>query len=189
MALLDHDKTVQAVKHWVETSVIGLNLCPFAKREFLNQRIRFSVAEVNTEVQLLSVLKAELELLNNDEPLTETTLLIHPQVLQNFMDYNEFLDLADGLLVQMELEGIIQVASFHPDYQFAGTEPDDVENYSNRSPFPLLHLIKEQSLEYAIAHYPEPDKIPQRNIDLLKKLGKESMQTLFQSHLDSVDNG
>ena len=184
---LEQDKIIKPVRHWVETLVVGLNLCPFAKRELVNNRIRFSVSEATTEQQLLDDLQAELSLLTNDETI-ETTLLIHPRVLQDFYDYNEFLDYADGLLVQLNLEGIYQIASFHPDYQFADTQPDDVENYSNRSPYPLLHLIREQSLERAIANYPDSDLIPERNIELLKSLGKDKMKTLFKSHFDDTDN-
>ena len=183
---MNHQKIIKVVHHWVETLVVGLNLCPFAKRELINNRVRFTVTEATTEQQLLATLQAELELLNNDQSV-ETTLLIHPDVLQDFYDYNEFLDYADGLLIQMELDGVYQIASFHPNYQFADTEPDDVENYSNRSPYPLLHLIREQSLERAIANYPDSDQIPQRNVELLKSLGRKKMQALFQSHFDEAD--
>ena len=183
---MNHQKIIKVVHHWVETLVVGLNLCPFAKRELINNRVRFTVTEATTEQQLLATLQAELELLNNDQSV-ETTLLIHPDVLQDFYDYNEFLDYADGLLIQMELDGVYQIASFHPNYQFADTEPDDVENYSNRSPYPLLHLIREQSLERAIANYPDSDQIPQRNVELLKSLGRDKMQALFQSHFDEAD--
>ena len=183
---MDHEKIIKAVRHWVETLVVGLNLCPFAKRELINNRVHFTVTEATTVEQLLSTLQLELELLNNDQSI-ETTLLIHPNVLQDFYDYNEFLDYADGLLVEMELDGIYQIASFHPNYQFADTEADDVENYSNRSPYPLLHLIREQSLERAIADYPDSDQIPQRNVELLKSLGRDKMEALFQSHFNDIE--
>ena len=129
---------------------MGLNLCPFAKRELLANRVRFSVTQVATEEQLLAELQGELERLNSDDSI-ETTLLIHPEVLQDFYCYNQFLDYVDGLLREMALEGVYQVASFHPDYQFGGTEPDDAENYTNRSPYPILQLIREASLEKAVA--------------------------------------
>lgn len=183
---MQNDNIIKQVRHWVETLVVGLNLCPFAKRELINNRIRFSVSAATTEEQLLLDLQRELTLLN-DEPSVETTLLIHPDVLQDFYDYNEFLDYADGLLVQMALDGVYQIASFHPHYQFAETEPEDVENYSNRSPYPLLHLIREDSLERAIANYPNPEQIPERNVELLKSLGQEKMQALFQSHFDVIE--
>lgn len=183
---MEHEKIIKAVRHWVETLVVGLNLCPFAKRELINNRVRFTVTEATSEQQLLETLQDELELLNNDLSV-ETTLLIHPNILQDFYDYNEFLDYADGLLVQMELDGVYQIASFHPNYQFADTEAGDVENYSNRSPYPLLHLIREKSLERAIANHPNSVQIPQRNIELLKSLGRDKMQALFQSHFDEAE--
>ena len=170
---MGHDKKIGPVRHWVETVVVGLNLCPFAKRELVNDRVRFSVSEAETEEQLLADLQAELELLNNDEAV-ETTLLIHPGVLQDFFDYNQFLNYVDSLLMQMELEGVYQVASFHPDYQFSGTRPDDVENYTNRSPYPMFHIIREESLANALEGYPDADKIPERNIALLRSLADSS---------------
>ena len=166
--------------------MVGLNLCPFAKRELVRNRVRFSVTEATTEEQLLVDLQAELELLDSEEGV-ETTLLIHPGVLQDFYEYNQFLNYTDSLLAQMGLEGVYQVASFHPDYQFAGSGPDDVENYTNRSPYPLLHLIREDSLERAIANYPDSDQIPGRNMELLKSLGRDKMQALLQACYDAVE--
>jgi len=160
--------------------VVGLNLCPFAKRELVKNRVRFSVTEAATEEQLLVDLQAELELLNGNEAV-ETTLLIHPKTLQEFCDYNQFLSAADSLLAQMGLNGIYQIASFHPHYQFGGTEADDVENYTNRSPYPMLHLIREESLERGIVNYPDSDQIPERNIALLNSLGRDKMQALLQA--------
>ena len=183
---MDNEKIIKPVRHWVKSVVVGLNLCPFAKRELVRNRVRFSVTEAVTEEQLLEALQAELELLNNDETI-ETTLLIHPDVLQDFYDYNQFLDYVDDLLDQLELDGIYQVASFHPDYQFGGTEPDDVENYTNKSPYPMLHLIRESSLEQAIATYPDSDKIPERNIALLETMGREKMKALLQACFDNAD--
>lgn len=175
---MEHEEIVRPVRRWVEAQVVGMNLCPFAKRELIKDRIRFSVTEASTEEALLVDLQVELELLNSDKTV-ETTLLIHPQVLQDFYDYNQFLGYADRLLGQIGLDGVYQIASFHPDYQFGGTEPGDVENYTNRSPYPVLHLIREKSLEQAIANFPDTDKIPERNIALLKSLGWNKMQTLF----------
>ncbi|HEY9052376.1 MAG TPA: DUF1415 domain-containing protein [Gammaproteobacteria bacterium] len=183
---MDNEKIIKPVRHWVKSVVVGLNLCPFAKRELVRNRVRFSVTEAVTEEQLLEALQTELELLNNDETI-ETTLLIHPDVLQDFYDYNQFLDYVDDLLDQLELDGIYQVASFHPDYQFGGTEPDDVENYTNKSPYPMLHLIRESSLEQAIATYPDSDKIPERNIALLETMGREKMKALLQACFDNAD--
>ena len=174
------EQVVAAVRHWVESMVVGMNLCPFAKRELVKNRVRFVAANATTEEELLLALQNELELLNVDSNI-ETTLLIHANVLQDFYDFNDFLDLADQLLVQMGLEGQYQIASFHPDYQFGGTEPDDAENYTNRSPYPVLHLLREDSLERAIADYPNVDDIPERNIALMNELGTEKLKALLNA--------
>jgi hypothetical protein len=173
------DKTELTVRRWLESVVIELNLCPFAKRELINDRVRFAETDARTEVQLLQALEAELERLVGDASI-ETTLLIHPQVLADFADYNQFLELADGLLLQMELDGVLQIASFHPNYQFADTHPDDAENYTNRSPFPLLHILREESLARAIEHTPDVDQIPMRNIHTMNELGTEKLKLLFR---------
>jgi hypothetical protein len=178
-----HEKIIGPVRRWVETVVVGLNLCPFARRELVNDRVRFSVSAAETEDQLLADLQVELELLNNETGV-ETTLLIHPGVLQDFFEYNQFLNYVDRLLARMELQGVYQVASFHPDYQFSGTRPDDVENYTNRSPYPMLHLIREESLERVIASYPDPEGIPGRNIELLESLGRDRMKALLRACYD-----
>jgi uncharacterized protein len=177
---LEHENIIKSVRHWVEAVVVGLNLCPFAKRELVKGRVRFCVTEAKTEEHLLSALQAEMELLDTN-PAIETTLLIHPMALTDFFDYNQFLNSADSLLVRMSREGVYQIASFHPDYQFSGTKPDDVENYTNKTPYPLLHLIREESLECAIADYPDHEQITERNIELLKSLGQHKMQALLQS--------
>ena len=174
------DKIVRSVRQWVETVVVGLNLCPVAKRELVKNRVRFVVTEATKEAQLLATLEDELELLSN-EASVETTLLIHPGVLQDFYAYNQFLNSADALLQQMKLEGVYQIASFHPDYQFGGTEQDDVENYTNRSPYPMLHLIREESIERAIASYPDVDNIPEQNRKLMESLGKIKMKELLEA--------
>tara|TARA_Y100000592_G_scaffold100915_1_gene183703 strand:+ start:11541 stop:12107 length:567 start_codon:yes stop_codon:yes gene_type:complete len=173
---------IETTRRWVEQVVVAFNLCPFAKRELVKDRVRFVVSKAKDEATLLDELAHELALLNVDEAV-ETTLLIHPQVLQDFYHYNDFLEAADELLVDMNLEGVYQVASFHPDYQFGGTEPDDVENYTNRSPYPMLHLLREDSLSEAIDNYPEVDLIPERNIDCMNEQGLEKMQTLLNACL------
>ena len=169
----------EEVENWLRSVVVALDLCPFAKRELDAKRIRFTVSQAGDEEQLMLALQAELELLEVD-PIIETTLLIHPEVLSDFADYNQFLTCADGLLVAMELEGVFQIASFHPRYQFAGTEPDDAENYTNRSPYPLLHILREKSLERAIAVHKDVAEIPLRNIDLMNKLGAEHLKSLLR---------
>ncbi|MBP7189533.1 MAG: DUF1415 domain-containing protein [Thiopseudomonas sp.] len=183
LARLENDEEIiHAVRQWVETFVVGMNLCPFAKRELVKNRVRFVTTAATTAEQLLQVLQTELELLNAD-PSVETTLLIHPAVLQDFYDFNDFLGCADILLLDMELEGIYQVASFHPDYQFGGTRPGDAENYTNRAPYPVLHLLREESLERVIADYPDVDDIPERNIELMNSLGQDKLQALLKSCL------
>ena len=181
--LLENNKAAASVRQWVESIVVGLNLCPFAKRELVKNRIRFAVTEASTEEKLLKALEAELELINQDRSV-ETTLLIHPEVLQDFYDFKLFLAYIDHLLVRMNLKGVFQVASFHPDYQFYGTESDDAENYTNRSPYPVLHLIREESLERVIADYPDVDQIPARNIGLMNSFGKDKLQAIMQTCLN-----
>ncbi len=183
LARMENDEEIiLAVRQWVETFVVGMNLCPFAKRELVKNRVRFVTTAATTAEQLLQVLQTELELLNAD-PSVETTLLIHPAVLQDFYDFNDFLGCADSLLLDMELEGIYQVASFHPDYQFGGTRSGDAENYTNRAPYPVLHLLREESLERVIADYPDVDDIPERNIELMNSLGQDKLQALLKSCL------
>ena len=183
LARMENDEEIiLAVRQWVETFVVGMNLCPFAKRELVKNRVRFVTTAATTAEQLLQVLQTELELLNAD-PSVETTLLIHPAVLQDFYDFNDFLGCADILLLDMELEGIYQVASFHPDYQFGGTRSGAAENYTNRAPYPVLHLLREESLGRVIADYPDVDDIPERNIELMNSLGQDKLQALLKSCL------
>lgn len=182
---MGENKVINATRKWVEDVVVGYNLCPFAKRELVRNRVRFVVSEAVTEDELLQALHAELQRLD-DEPEIETTLLIHPGVLRDFGLYNEFLDAADGLLAYLDMEGVYQIASFHPDYQFAETEPDAAENYTNRSPFPMLHLLREASLEAAIDSYPDVDEIPQRNIELMEKLGEDKMRNTLAACLSNA---
>lgn len=178
---------ITEVRTWVETFVVDLRLCPFAKRELDNDRVRFTVSTADTVETLISDLADEIELLENDDSI-ETTLLIHPNVLQDFYAYNQYLDIAEGLLEQMGMTGVYQIASFHPDYQFAGTQADDAENFTNRSPYPMLHLIREASLERAIASYPDLDKVPENNIRILNSMGKQKLQILFRSYLKQQEN-
>lgn len=177
---MKEEDVIKVVRRWIETFVIEFNLCPFVKSELVNNRVRFAVTEAESEEQLLATLQTELELLNNDVSV-ETTLLIHPQVLQDFYEYNEFLSVADSLLVEMKLEGVYQIASFHPDYQFGGTDSDDVENYTNRSPYPMLHFLREDSLEITIAKYPDVDQIPTRNVELMMSMGLDKLKAMMQN--------
>jgi hypothetical protein len=173
---------ILSTQNWLEQVVIGLNLCPFAKREFIKNRIRYQVCHSDKVSTLLKSLEQALTQLANN-PEIETTLIIHPHVLQHFEDYNDFLDLAEQLLFEHGHEGAIQIASFHPDYQFANTQQNDPENFTNRSPFPLIHLLREDRVEKAIATYPNPEKIPANNIALMKKLGSEKLQQLINGCL------
>ena len=180
---MDKQQIITATQNWVKTFVVGMNLCPFAKREVVKNRVRYFVSQATNTEQLLAEVQAELELLESDTSI-ETTLVIHPYILQDFYDYNDFLYDTDNLLIDMSLEGVYQIASFHPDYQFEGVDLNDVENYTNRSPYPMLHLIREESLERAIANYPNSDDIPQRNIDLMNKLGIDEVKALLKSCMD-----
>ena len=154
--------------------MVAYQLCPFARREVEGNTVRYEVSKATQPEALLADLQHELELLVHDNRL-ETTLLIHPHVLQDFLDYNDFLTSADALLEALDLSGIIQIASFHPHYQFAGTSPEDAENYTNRSPYPILHLLREESVTRAIEHYPDIDAVPERNIARLNEMGSAKL--------------
>lgn len=172
---------IAQTRQWIEQLVIGHNLCPFALQPYQKGLIRFSVTPASKPELLLAVLKAELHALQAiPADKVETTLLIHPEALNNFYAYNDFLDDAEELLYHEGLEGILQIASFHPQYQFSGTEVDDVENYTNRSPYPMLHLLREESLEKAIAQHPNVDAIPERNIKVMHQLGVDTLKRILQ---------
>ena len=171
---------IAETKHWLERAVIGLNLCPFAKAVYVKQQVRFVLSDASTPEALLEQLAEELLLLR-DTPTDEidTTLIVHPDVLQDFLDYNDFLDNADAAVEALDLEGVLQVASFHPAYQFAGTMPDDISNYTNRSPYPTLHLLREASIDRAVEAFPDPDIIVERNVKTLDALGHAGWAKLF----------
>jgi hypothetical protein len=176
----DHATAIAATEAWLEKAVIGLNLCPFAKAVHVKRQIRYVVADATTPEALLEVLMDELQTLS-DTPAeqVDTTLIIHPHVLTDFEDYNEFLDVADAALEDMGLTGELQVASFHPDYQFADTAKNDIGNYTNRSPYPTLHLLREDSVERAVEAFPEAEDIFEKNIDTMEKLGHDGWNKLF----------
>lgn len=172
----------EATCQWLEQVVIGLNLCPFAVLPWRQGRVRLRVSEAIRPEQLAQDLADELLALQASDPAErETTLLIHPHVLGDFMDYNDFLELADGLLEDLALDGTLQIASFHPHYQFADSNPDDPANYTNRSPYPMLHLLREDSIEAATANMPDPDVIFERNIKTLQELGVDGWKKLTES--------
>lgn len=179
MTLHREDTVLQETKAWLEKAVIGLNLCPFAKAVHAGNRIRYAVSPAETPEALLADLLAELRILADADPEeVETTLLIHPGVLTDFLDYNNFLDVADDALDDLDLVGEIQIASFHPLYQFAGSDPDDIENYTNRSPYPMLHLLREESVDRAVEAFPETEKIYETNMETLRSLGREGWRRL-----------
>ena len=171
---------VTDTRRWLERAVIGLNLCPFAKAVVAKQQLRIVLSDASTPDALLAQLGEELLLLR-DTPADQidTTLLVHPDVLGDFLDYNDFVEQADALVEALELDGVLQVASFHPDYQFAGSEPDAVENFTNRSPYPTLHLLREDSVSRAVDAYPDPDAIIERNVATLRALGVDGWRKLL----------
>ena len=176
----DPGRIERDVRRWLERAVIGLNLCPFAKAVYAKSQVRIVVSDATTERALLEQLGEEMARLR-DAPAEaiDTTLLVHPRVLQDFLAYNDFLDDADALVEAMELDGVLQVASFHPHYRFAGTQPDDAENLTNRAPHPILHLLREDSVDRAVAAYPEPDAIVERNIATMRELGAGGFRKLL----------
>ena len=177
---IDDDAVVAATVHWLEQAVIGLNLCPFAKAVHVKGQIRYVVSRAATPEALLEQLMEEMQHLADADPeRVDTTLLIHPNVLEDFEDYNEFLDVADAALEDMELDGELQVASFHPQYQFADTHPNDIENYTNRAPYPTLHLLREDSVERAVEAFPEAADIFEKNIATLRALGHDAWDKLL----------
>ena len=167
-------------RRWLERAVIGLNLCPFAKAVHAKDQVRYVLSDAREPRDLLEQLGEELLRLR-DTPAGEidTTLLVHPLVLGDFLDYNDFLDDADALVGALGLDGVLQVASFHPDYRFAGADEDDITNCSNRSPYPMLHLLREDSVARAVAAYPDPDAIVERNQHTLRALGHAGWRALF----------
>lgn len=178
---LTDEAVIEATRDWLEKAVIGLNLCPFAKAVHAKRQIRYVVSQATDEEGLLDDLLHELQMLASADPGdVETTLVMHPYVLRDFLDYNDFLDIADAAVEELQLEGVLQVASFHPDYQFADSDPADMANFSNRAPYPTLHLLREDSVDKAVAAFPEADRIFQTNIDTLRRLGSDGWQALWR---------
>ncbi|MBY5944339.1 DUF1415 domain-containing protein [Photobacterium rosenbergii] len=170
----------QQVQQWLEDVVIGLNLCPFAAKPNRNKQIQIFISEANSEDVLLEEIYQQLQKLDStpvDE--LETTLVVTPHLFEDFGDYNQYLDLIDALIFQMGYQGTYQIASFHPDYCFHGTQPEDAENLTNRSPYPIFHLIREESMEKVLKHYPDPEGIPERNIERVEGLSEEEVKKLF----------
>ncbi|TWG79234.1 hypothetical protein L602_000700000500 [Cupriavidus gilardii J11] len=173
----DRDAIVAATRHWLTRAVIGLNLCPFAKSVHVKEQIRYVVSEATDTGALLAELEDELRLLaDTDAARIDTTLLIVPRMLGDFDDYNDFLYFSDRLLQSLRLDGVLQIASFHPDYRFADADGDDIENYSNRSPYPILHLLREDSIARAVQAVPDAADIYERNQETLRRLGHQGWQ-------------
>jgi len=176
----DSADAIGATQRWLERAVIGLNLCPFAKAVQAKGQVRWVLSDATTPEALLEQLGEELlHLRDTPADETDTTLIVHPRVLGDFLDYNDFLDTADALVESLALDGVLQVASFHPHYQFAGNGPDDVENFTNRSPYPTLHLLREDSVSRAVAAFPDPEVIVERNVETLRQLGVEGWRKLL----------
>jgi uncharacterized protein len=174
------EPVIARTQQWLERAVIGLNLCPFAKAEHVHGRIRYAVTDATQSTDLLLELEREITfLLAQDPTKTETTLLIVPQMLADFLDYNDFLDEADSMLEFADPDAQLQIASFHPQYQFAGTRPDDIENFTNRSPYPMLHLLREDSVARAVEAFADAALIYERNIAALRQLGLAGWKTML----------
>ena len=176
---MKEDEVLSKTKHWLQAAVIGLNLCPFAKAVYVKNQVRLVVSKARHADDLLEELDRELDLLVAT-PASEidTTLLIHPTLFEDFLDFNDFLEVAEGVVDEHGLEGVIQLASFHPQFQFDGTEPDDISNYTNRAPFAVLHLLREDSVERAVQAFPQADAIFETNIATLEKLGHAGWKAL-----------
>ncbi|MGZ5817862.1 MAG: DUF1415 domain-containing protein [Burkholderiaceae bacterium] len=186
---IEHRKILATTQSWVEKAVIGLNFCPFAKAVHVKNQIRYLVSDATTPEALLGELVNELTFLDESDPLqVETTVLIHPYVLTDFLDYNDFLDVADAALEDLDLIGIIQIASFHPQYQFAGTAVDDIENFTNRSPYPVLHLLREASIERAVEAFPDASQIFEKNIETLHRIGRAGWDSLEINNVEADSN-
>lgn len=171
---------VVATQRWLERAVIGLNLCPFARAVHVKRQIRYAVSAAQTADELLAELEHELQLLAETEPeVHDTTLLIHPQVMGNFLDFHFFLAEANAAIRNLNLDGIFQIAGLHPQYEFAGSDADDIDNFSNRSPYPTLHLLREASIDRAVAAFPDAADIFERNIETLQGLGHAGWRQLW----------
>ena len=188
------DLAVAETRAWVRRAVIGLNLCPFARAVDAKDQIRYVFSDATDPETLLATLVVELQRLADTDPqVVDTTMLIHPRVLADFEDFNDFLELADAAVEDLDLDGedldldgVLQVASFHPRFQFADTEPDDITNATNRSPYPTLHLLREESVDRAVAAFPEAEAIFERNMETLEKLGAKGWADVRKSWEDDA---
>jgi len=180
-----NEEIIDATRHWLTRAVIGPNLCPFAKAVYVKEQIRYTVSEARTFENVLADLETELKYLADSDPeQTDTTLLIVPHALSDFAEYNDALHFADTLLKQLRLEGELQIASFHPDYQFDDAGPDDIENFTNRAPYPIFHLLREASIERAVDAFPDAADIYERNMATLRRLGRSGWQEQMKRDID-----
>jgi hypothetical protein len=178
--MVNQQQTIQITKEWIRQFVIYLNLCPFAKHPFNADTIRYTVFGGNDLESFLKLILEELTFLHETEAsVCETSLLIHPEMFNDFSKYWDFQDVIDEILEESELEGVFQVATFHPDYQFEGTRKASPENYTNRSPFPMLHFLREDSVTKAVDTYPNVDDIPMRNIRIMNNLGSLKIKMML----------
>ena len=178
---------IAETRAWVRRAVIGLNLCPFARAVDVKDQIRYVFSDAPDAKTLLATLVIELQRLADTDPeVVDTTMVVHPRVFTDFEDFNDFLELADAAVEDLDLDGVLQVASFHPRFQFADTEPDDVTNATNRSPYPTLHLLREESVDRAVAAFPEAEAIFERNMATLEKLGPAGWAAVRQSWEDDA---
>ena len=178
---------IAETRAWVRRAVIGLNLCPFARAVDVKDQIRYVFSDATDAETLLATLVVELQRLADTDPaVVDTTMVIHPRVFADFQDFNDFLELADAAVEDLDLDGVLQVASFHPQFQFADTEPDDITNATNRSPYPTLHLLREESVDRAVAAFPEAEAIFERNMETLEKLGAQGWAAVKKSWEDDA---
>ena len=178
---------IAETRAWVRRAVIGLNLCPFARAVDAKDQIRYVFSDATDAETLLATLVVELQrLADTDAELVDTTMVIHPRVFTDFEDFNDFLELADAAVEDLDLDGVLQVASFHPRFQFADTEPDDITNATNRAPYPTLHLLREDSVDRAVAAFPEAEAIFERNMATLEKLGPQGWAAVRKSWEDDA---
>lgn len=181
-----NDAVIAATRHWLTRAVIGLNLCPFAKSVHVKDQVRYAVCEARDAEGVLEQLESELRTLAEADPAQiDTTLLIVPHALADFAEYNDVLYLAERLLQSLRLEGTLQIASFHPDYQFSGSDADDIENYSNRAPYPILHLLREDSIARAVEAFPDAADIYERNAETMRRLGHEGWRRWMREEDES----
>ena len=184
--MMDEHNIIESIRYWLDKTIIGFNFCPFAKREFVNQSIHYEVVdERNTEEQLHAIINECHRL--DENPKIETTLIILPIGLESYYDYLDMLEVANELLFQEGYEGTYQLASFHPDYCFEDVKYDDASNFTNRSPYPVVHIIREKSLEMVLTKFPEPEKIPERNIEVARKTGKDVFQEILSKSQNIAD--